>query len=290
MEKSLHRLPVVEVVQNGIHPPIHDAVGLVKLPLVVEKMLLRRNYVPSLLKEPDYFVRFGVHHVSPLVTLIGQNPQRHSKHNGPVAGLRKESSTRKHQAGRNEKGHRVGRSSICLHPTVYTNILRVNMVKSEGTDQCSSKDRSLQSTPSISGPVHETRDVVDYKLGDDEAQDGGEGIGVPFHSFLDEEKPKDNADGKIYTLPNEFPEWVAIFRKGVVAIFSFNLFNLFLFFCCHDIIISFNITYRIMHIFIRFSYTTSIRILNRNRSQWGRRKMGWKVFPFGNIIFIEFIL
>lgn len=99
--------PKVDVFEDGVHPAIYDAVGRIKISLMMNVMLLVTNNQTRFLQKLHYWVGFLVYHVSPFVAFVRQDPSHYRKDNHPVASLRKECSRGTHQAGPNEEGHWV---------------------------------------------------------------------------------------------------------------------------------------------------------------------------------------
>ena len=93
---------MISRVQNWVHPSIHDAIGLVKLTLMMQIVFFWTDNEPCFLEISDDFVRFNVHHVSPLVAFICENTQRNSKNDHPVHCLGEEGCASSVDAESNE--------------------------------------------------------------------------------------------------------------------------------------------------------------------------------------------
>ena len=110
-----------------------------------------------------------MHLMGPLMALVGDDPHWYSKDDHPVAGLRCETARAVHQAGHDEEGHGVTGGGVGLHEAVGSDLLGLDVVHSERTDECVPKDRSLEGAPGVATPVHDSRDEVHNELGGHEA-------------------------------------------------------------------------------------------------------------------------
>lgn len=79
--------PVIDLLQEGVHPAVNDAVTFIELVLMMPVMLFVAEDESRVLEEPNDGMGFGVDHVSPFVDLICQNTQNNSKDNSPLVNL-----------------------------------------------------------------------------------------------------------------------------------------------------------------------------------------------------------
>lgn len=76
-------------------------------------------------------------------------------------------------------------------------VLRVNVVHSERSNQSCSKDWSPKSAPCISSPVHDSREVVNKKLSKYEADKGGKRSLMKFSCGQDKPDPQIKGEEEI---------------------------------------------------------------------------------------------
>lgn len=106
-----------------------------------------------------------MHHMSPLMNFISQNPQYHSKNNCPTVTLNQE-ITRTNQQRHNDKWrHGICSAGIGLDKSMSYNVLGINMMHSETSNQSRTHNWCRKLPPSVTRPVqyptrkvyHETR-------------------------------------------------------------------------------------------------------------------------------------
>ena len=112
------------------------------------------------LQELYYRMRLTMDHVSPLMTFICENPDHYSEDYSPVEGLRESGPTGVTQSRIKENWHRIGRGSVCLNEVVNRDVLRVDVMHPEGPDQSRTDNWSRELPPSVTSPVHQSRDEV----------------------------------------------------------------------------------------------------------------------------------
>lgn len=133
-DESLHSPPEVHLFQEGVHPAVDYAVAPVKLFLVVAVVLLVAEDEPALLQQLDDGVGLGVHHVCPLVDLVGENAQHHCEDDSPLVDLAERALGGDHEPDADEDGHRIAGASVGFDEAVPGDILGINMVHPEGAD------------------------------------------------------------------------------------------------------------------------------------------------------------
>ncbi|CAM6000192.1 unnamed protein product [Sphagnum balticum] len=137
---------------------------------------------------------FGVNHVCPFVDLIRQNSQNNSEYKSPIVSLRYETPSCTHNTSRQDQGHRIARSTVGFNETVSGDVLRINVVHPERSDNSRSHDWSFESPPCVRSPVKNSRYEINEKLSDDETDESWKRSGVMFHRFSEQMEPY--AEGK----------------------------------------------------------------------------------------------
>lgn len=130
-----------------------------------------------------------MHHMGPFVALVRENPQGHSEDEHPVVGLGGEGGGGHVEGEADHEGDGVGGVEAGLGEAVEGDILGIEVMHPEGADDRWAKDGGFKLSPSVCRPVAHSRYEIYEELGDDEAEDYWQWIGVIFDGLLDEQVP-----------------------------------------------------------------------------------------------------
>lgn len=136
------------------------------------------------LKESDDKMWFLIYHMRPLVNFIGQNSQHNTKDNCPTVSLDEKIARTNKQTKNDKWWHGIRCTGISLDETMSCDVLGVDMVHSETSDEGGADDGSGKFAPGVAGPMEDTTGEVNHETGSDEAEYDGHGCALGFNGTL----------------------------------------------------------------------------------------------------------